>query len=82
MNDIKIFAKIKNDIETLTQTIRIFSKDIGMTFGIEKTNSAMLTMKRRKIRATEGTEIPNKECVRTLGDLPLKKPKKKKTNNK
>ena len=36
MDDIKIFAKNEKELETLVQTIRIYSQDIGMEFGIEK----------------------------------------------
>ena len=34
-NDIKMFAKNKKELETQIQTIRIYSRDIGMEFGIE-----------------------------------------------
>ena len=36
MDDIKIIAKIKKVLESLIQTIKIFSQDIGMEFGVEK----------------------------------------------
>ena len=36
MDDIKIFTKVEKEIETLIQTIRIFSQDMGMEFGIKK----------------------------------------------
>ena len=36
MDNIKIFIKNKKELETLTQTVRIYSQDIGMEFGIEK----------------------------------------------
>ena len=36
IDDIKILAKNEKDLETLTQTVRIFSQDIGIEFGIEK----------------------------------------------
>ena len=42
IDDIKLFA-IKKKLETLIQTVRICSQDIGMEFGIEK--YAMLEMK-------------------------------------
>ena len=45
-NGIKLFAKHFFKLETLIQAVRIFSQDIGMEFGIEK--SAMLIMKSRK----------------------------------
>ena len=43
IDDIKVFAKNQKELETLIQTIRIYSLDIGMEFGIEKLT--MLTMK-------------------------------------
>ena len=36
MNDIKIFIKNEKETENLTQTIRIYSWDIGMEFIIKK----------------------------------------------
>ena len=36
MDDIKLFAKKEKELETLIQTIRIYSQDIGMAFGMEK----------------------------------------------
>ena len=36
MDDIKLFAKNEKELETLIHTIRIYSQDIGMKFGIEK----------------------------------------------
>ncbi len=43
------------------QTVRIYSQDIGMEFGIEK--YAMLVMKSSKRHITEGVELPNKVFV-------------------
>ena len=36
MDDIKLFVKNEKELETLIQTISIYSKFIGMEFGIEK----------------------------------------------
>ena len=36
MDDLKLFAKSKNQIDSLAQTVYIFSEDIGMQFGIKK----------------------------------------------
>ena len=64
--DIKIFAKNENELETLIQTIGIFSQDIRMEFGIEK--CAMLIMKKRKKKEiTEELELPDLESIRTFG---------------
>ena len=46
MDDIKLFAKIEKELETLMHTVRIYSQDIGMEYGIEK--CAMLVMKSGK----------------------------------
>ena len=36
MDDIKLFAKYEKELETLMHTVRIYSQDIGMEFGIKK----------------------------------------------
>ncbi len=46
IDDIKLSAKNEKEFETLIQTIKIYSQDIGMEFGLEK--SAMLNMKMKK----------------------------------
>ena len=43
VDDTKLFAKNKRELETLIQGIRIYCRDIGMEFGIEK--CTMLVMK-------------------------------------
>ena len=53
-------------METLIHTVRIYSQDIGMEFGIEK--CAMLVIKSGKRHLTEGMELPNQDKIRTLGE--------------
>ena len=36
VDNIKIFAKKDKELETIIQALRIYSKDIGMEFGIYK----------------------------------------------
>ena len=62
----KLFVKNEKELETLIQTIIIYNHDLGMEFGIEK--CAMLIMKSVKRETTEGTELPNQERIRTLGE--------------
>ena len=64
MDDIKIFAEDEKELETLIHTIRIFSQDIGMEFGIEK--CSLLDMKTGKQHLTDGIELPNQDKIRTL----------------
>ena len=63
MNDIKIFA-INEKLVTMTQTIKIYSQDIGMEFCIEK--CAMLIVTEEKL--FKRIELPNQERIRTLGE--------------
>ena len=59
-------AKNENKLESLIQTVKIYSDDIGMEFGIER--CAMLIMKSGKWQKVEGIELPNKDTIRTLGE--------------
>ena len=36
INDLKLFAKSKSQVDSLVQTVYIFSKNIGIQFGIKK----------------------------------------------
>ena len=56
MNDITVFAQNEKELETLLQTIRIYSQDIGMEFRTEK--CSMLIIKK-----TKRTEQTNKENI-------------------
>ena len=58
--------KKKNNLETLIQTIKIYSQDIEMEFGINK--CAMLIMKSRKRETTKRIELPNQESIRMFGE--------------
>ena len=65
MNDIKIFTKNEDELETFIQRIRIYSQDIGMEFGSEK--CVMLIIKKGKRKTMEGIKLPNQESIRSLG---------------
>ena len=62
MDDIKLFAKNEKELENLEHTIRIYSQDLGMEFGIEKW--AMLVMKSGKRHLTDGMELPNQDKIK------------------
>ena len=62
MDDIKLFAKNEKELETLIQTVKIYSLDIEMEFDIEK--CTMLAMKSDKRHMTEGVEQPKQEKFR------------------
>ena len=53
-------------LETVTQTVRIYSQCKGLEIGIEK--CTLLIMKSRKRYMTERMELPNQEKIRRLGE--------------
>ena len=58
--------KLPKELETHIRTQRIYSKDIGMEFSIEK--CTMLITKSGKRHMTKGIEIPNQDKIRTPGE--------------
>ena len=48
----------------LVQTVRVFSEDIGIEFGIEK--CAMLVMEKGKIVKSVGIELPDGKVIKSL----------------
>ena len=61
VDDIKIFAKNEKE---LIQTIRMYSQDVGMEFGIEK--YAVLIMKKENRETMVGITLPIQERIRML----------------
>ena len=47
MDDLKLYSRSEKRSDSLVQTVRVFSEDIGMEFGIEK--CAILVMDKGKI---------------------------------
>ena len=47
MDDLKLYSRSDKGLDSLIQTVHIFSEDIGMEFGIEK--CAMLVIEKGKI---------------------------------
>ena len=64
MDDLKLYGKSLEELDSLVQTVRIYSKDIGMEFGIEK--CAMIEMKRGKMIYSEGIQLPSGEKIKSL----------------
>ena len=64
MDDLKLYGKSLEEFDSLVQTVRIYNKDIGMEFGIEK--CAMIEMKRGKMIYSEGTQLPSGKKIKSL----------------
>ena len=58
--------KNKKELETLIYSVRIYSQDIGMEFGIEK--CVMLVMTSGKRQLTDGMELTNQDKIKTLAE--------------
>ena len=66
MDDLKLLAKNEKGLDSLVHTVRIFSEDIGMEFGIEK--CAMLVLKGGKRTRSEGIELPGDKIIKSLNE--------------
>ena len=64
MDNLKLYSRNEKGLDSLVQTVRVFSEDIGMEFGIEK--CAMLVMKKRKIVKSVGTELSDGKVIKSL----------------
>ena len=65
MDDLKLYAKSEEQINTLVRNVYVFSTNIGMEFGIKK--CGILTMKRGKIVKSEEIKLPDGEVMKQVG---------------
>ena len=64
MDDLKLYFKCGRVLDSLIQTVRIFSEDIGMQFGID--NCTMFVMKKGEIVKSDCTQLPNDKVIESL----------------
>ena len=64
MDHLKLYCRSEKVLDSLVQTVRVFSEDIGMEFGIEE--CAMLVMEKGKIVKSVGMELPNVKVIKSL----------------
>ena len=64
IDDLKLYSKSEKALDCFIQTVRIFSEDIGIQFGIDK--CAMLVMKKGKIVKSDGIQLPNGKVIKSL----------------
>ena len=64
MYDIKLYSKSEKALDSLIQTVRIFSNNIGMQFGFDK--CAMLVMKKGKIMKSKDIQLLNDQVIKSL----------------
>lgn len=64
MDDLEHYTKNEKDLQSLIQTVRVFSEDFGMEFCSDR--CAILIMKRRKQVQAESVELPDDKTIRSL----------------
>ena len=64
IDDLKLFAKNENHIDSLVSTVRVFSDDIKLEFGMSK--CGVLTMKHGKIVRSEGIPMPDGKTMMNI----------------
>jgi hypothetical protein len=64
MDDLKLYSRTEAELESLLNTVKIFSDTIEMEFGLEK--CATLSIQRGEIKQAQGIELPNKQTIRSL----------------
>ena len=60
----KLYSRSEKGLDSLVQTVRVFSEDVGMEFGIEKCTT--LVMEKGKIVKTVGIELPDGKVIKSL----------------
>ena len=63
MIDLKLYKQSEKRLDSLVQTVHVFSEDIGMEFVIQK--CAMLVMEKGKIAKSVG-ELANGKVIKSL----------------
>ena len=59
-----LYSRSDKGLDSLVQTVRVFSEDMGMEFGIEK--CAMLVMEKGNIVKSVGIELPDGHVIKSL----------------
>ena len=64
MDGLKLHGSNEMSLETLIQTVLVFSNDIGMEFGVQK--CAVLTMKKGKMANSDGIALTHEATMKGL----------------
>ena len=64
MDDLQLFGKTQDQIDSSIITVHLLSNDIGMVFGIDR--CGVVIMKRGKLVEFNGVELPNGEVIKQV----------------
>ena len=66
MDDIKLYGKSETELEALVELVRVFSRDIGMEFGLDK--CAVLSIRKGVKVHCDGIGLPSGEAMKELDE--------------
>ena len=66
MDDLKLFGKGNDQIDSLVQTVFTFSEDIGMEFGLKKCR--VIILKKGNVVKFDEIHLPNQEIMKELDE--------------
>ena len=66
MDDIKLYGKSEKELEALVELVRVFSRDIGMEFGLDK--CAVLSIRKGVKVHCDGIVLPSGEAMKELDE--------------
>ena len=66
MDDLKIFGKSDDQIDSLVQTVLTFNEDIGMEFGLKK--CGVVILKKGKLVRLDGIHLPNQKIMKEVDE--------------
>ena len=66
MDDLKLFGKSDDQIDSLVQTVFKFSEDIGMEFGLKK--CGLVILKKEKLVKFDGIHLSNQEITKEVDE--------------
>ena len=66
MDNSKLYGKSERQVDSLVNTVRVVSQDIGMEFGINK--CAVFITKRGKFHYSEGIKLPDGQSIKGLDE--------------
>ena len=66
MDDLKLYAKSETGLDSLVQTVHMFSNDIGMEFGVEK--CAVMVIRRGKLARSDDIILPDESVIKGLAE--------------
>ena len=64
MDDLKLFAKSKNQVDSLVQTVHLFSEDTGVEFGMKK--CGVFIMERGKVIRKDDIRLPDGQYMNEI----------------